>query len=354
MTAQLFSPLTIGSVTLRNRIGMSPMCMYSAQDGLVSDWHLPHYVARAVGGVGLVILEATAVQAIGRISPGDLGIWHDGQISGLAAVAAGINAAGAVAGIQLAHAGRKAGTAAPWQGGAPLSDADGGWTPVGAVSTAFAAGYREAQMLDEAGLAAIVRDFAAAAERALHAGFRWIELHAAHGYLLHSFLSPLSNTRSDGYGGDLRGRARLLLEVTAAVRAVWPADLPLTVRVSASDWHPQGLTIDETVAVARMLRERGVDLIDCSSGGAIGGVAIPATAGYQVPFAAAVRREAGIASAAVGLITSAAQADAIVRSGEADVVLLGRELLRDPYWARRAAAELQQPLAAPLQYQRGW
>jgi 2,4-dienoyl-CoA reductase-like NADH-dependent reductase (Old Yellow Enzyme family) len=354
MQPHLFTPLTIGSVTLRNRIGMSPMCQYSAVDGFPTDWHLMHLGARAAGGVGLIILEATAVSPEGRISPFDLGIWSDDHIAALSRIVKLIESLGAVAGIQLAHAGRKASVGRPWEGGKPIAPANGGWPVVGPTAEPFAPGYPTPIPLDAAGIARVVADFATATKRARAAGFRWIEIHAAHGYLLHNFLSPLGNDRSDEYGGDLLGRARLLREVTAAVRAEWPSDLPLAVRLSCSDWTPEGLTIADTVEVARMLREQGVDLIDCSSGGIAPGITIPVGEGYQVPFAAQVRREANIATAAVGLITRAEHADAIVHNGDADLVLLGRELLRDPHWPLRAARALGHDLAPPPQYLRAW
>ncbi|ACL25642.1 NADH:flavin oxidoreductase/NADH oxidase [Chloroflexus aggregans] len=354
MQPHLFTPLTIGSVTLRNRIGMSPMCQYSAVDGFPTDWHLMHLGARAAGGVGLIILEATAVSPEGRISPFDLGIWSDDHIAALSRIVKLIESLGAVAGIQLAHAGRKASVGRPWEGGKPIAPANGGWPVVGPTAEPFAPGYPTPIPLDAAGIARVVADFATATKRARAAGFRWIEIHAAHGYLLHNFLSPLGNDRNDEYGGDLRGRVRLLSEVTAAVRAEWPSDLPLAVRLSCSDWTPEGLTIADTVEVARMLREQGVDLIDCSSGGIAPGITIPVGEGYQVPFAAQVRREANIATAAVGLITRPEHADAIVRNGDADLVLLGRELLRDPHWPLRAARALGHDLAPPPQYLRAW
>ncbi len=354
MQPHLFTPLTVGSVTLRNRIGMSPMCQYSAVDGFPTDWHLMHLGARAAGGVGLVILEATAVAPEGRISPFDLGIWRDEHIEPLARLVRLIEDLGAVAGIQLAHAGRKASVGRPWEGGKPIAPDAGGWPVVGPTAEPFGRGYPTPTPLDDAGLAQVVADFAAATRRARAAGFRWVEIHAAHGYLLHNFLSPLGNDRRDAYGGDLRGRARLLLDVTAAVRAQWPTDLPLAVRLSCSDWTPEGLTIADTVEVARWLGEQGVDLIDCSSGGIAPGITIPVGEGYQVPFAAQIRREAQIATAAVGMIIRPEHADAIVRNGDADLVLLGRELLRDPHWPLRAARALGHELPPPPQYQRAW
>jgi 2,4-dienoyl-CoA reductase-like NADH-dependent reductase (Old Yellow Enzyme family) len=350
----LFEPLTIQQVTLRNRIGISPMCQYSATDGLASDWHLVHLGARATGGAGLVIVEATAVEARGRISPGDLGLWDDRQIAPLARVAQFIESQGAVPGIQIAHAGRKAGTAAPWLGGGPLPDAEGGWQPIGASPIPFAEGYRTPTAMGAAQIAEVQRAFQDAAARAREAGFRWIEIHAAHGYLLHSFLSPLSNQRGDAYGGDLSGRARLLVETTRAVREVWPASLPLTVRISSTDWAEGGWDLPDSIALAGMLRGEGVDLIDCSSGGSVPNAKVPVGAGYQVPFAEAIRRECGIATAAVGIITAPAQADEIIRNGRADLVLIGRESLRDPAWPQHAAIALRQAPPVPPQYARGW
>lgn len=352
--SHLFTPLTIGGVTLRNRIGMSPMCQYSAIDGYPTDWHLTHLVSRAVGGAGLIILEATAVTPEGRISPQDLGLWEDGQIEPLARIARQISQVGAVPAIQLAHAGRKASTARPWDGGTALSPEQGGWSVVGPDARPFSSTYPVPQALDLEGIEAVQAAFVAATKRAVAAGFRWIEIHAAHGYLLHSFLSPLGNQRTDQYGGNLAGRARMLRETARQMRTVLPAGVALTARLSCSDWHPDGLTIDDTVQVARWLADDGVALIDCSSGGIAPGITIPVGEGYQVPFAATIRRETGIPTAAVGMITRPAYADALVREGEADLILLGRELLRDPYWPRRAAAELGHTLATPPQYLRAW
>jgi 2,4-dienoyl-CoA reductase-like NADH-dependent reductase (Old Yellow Enzyme family) len=351
--SHLFSPLALRGVTLRNRIGMSPMCQYSAVDGLANDWHFAHLGARAVGGAGLIIAEATAVTAEGRISPQDLGLYADSQIAPLARIVRFLEQHGAVAGVQLAHAGRKAGTARPWEGGGPLPLDAGGWPVVAPSALPFAEGYQTPRALDAAGIEAVQQAFVEAAGRAREAGFRFVEIHAAHGYLLHSFLSPLANTRADGYGGDLAGRARMLRETARRVRAAWPDELPLAVRLSCTDWVEGGFSLEETVQVARWLRDDGVDLVDCSSGGIAPGIKIPAEEGYQVPFAAAVRREAGIASAAVGLITRPEHADALIREGEADVVLLGRELLREPHWPYRAAAALDQtPPTPPAQYLR--
>jgi 2,4-dienoyl-CoA reductase-like NADH-dependent reductase (Old Yellow Enzyme family) len=349
----LFEPLTIGDVTLRNRIGISPMCEYSAVDGVPNDWHLVHLGSRAVGGAALVFCEATAVSAEGRISPADTGLWNDTQRDAWMRIAAFISSQGATPGIQLAHAGRKAGTDAPWRGGKPLHGSDA-WTPLAPSAIAFDEGYAVPAELDAAGIAKVVTDFRAAAARAREAGFRVIEIHAAHGYLLHEFLSPLCNQRKDGYGGSLANRARVLRETIAAVREVWPEPRPLFVRVSATDWADGGWDIDECIELSRWLERDGVDLIDCSSGGAVPHAKVPVAPGYQVPFAARIRREAGIATGAVGLITQARQADAIIARGDADIVLLARESLRDPYFPRRAAAELGASIEAPPQYRRAW
>jgi 2,4-dienoyl-CoA reductase-like NADH-dependent reductase (Old Yellow Enzyme family) len=348
----LFSPLSIRSIVLRNRIAVSPMCMYSATDGLAGDWHLVHLGARAAGGAGAVIAEATAVEARGRISPADLGLWDDAQIEPLARVARFVEAQGAVAGVQLAHAGRKASTRPPWEGGAALPPAEGGWPVVGPSALPFAAGSPTPAALDEAGLRGIVRAFADAARRARAAGFRLVEVHAAHGYLLHQFLSPISNRRTDAYGGPLAGRARLLREVIAAVRAAWPEELPLWVRISATDWVPEGWDLEQSIALCRGLAELGVDLVDVSSGGSVPNAPVPVGPGYQTPFAERIRREAGIPTGAVGGLSSPEQADHVVRTGQADVVLLARELLRDPHFPLRAARVLGQEGPWPRQYLR--
>jgi 2,4-dienoyl-CoA reductase-like NADH-dependent reductase (Old Yellow Enzyme family) len=352
--AQLFQPLDLRGVTLRNRIGVSPMCQYSSVDGFASDWHVVHLGSRAVGGAGLVMTEATSVEARGRISPHDLGIWDDAHVPVLARVTAAIHAQGAVAGIQLAHAGRKASTARPWQGGQSLSAEEGGWLPIGASALAFRpeAQLPSAASLDD--LAVLRRAFQSAAERALRAGFRLIELHAAHGYLLHSFLSPLSNTRSDAYGGSFENRCRLLLEVVRDVREVWPDDLPLSVRLSCTDWLEGGWALADSVELARLLKPVGVDIVDCSSGGTSLAAKVPLGPGYQVPFASAIRQQAGICTAAVGLITDAAQAEAVIADGHADLVLLGRALLRDPYWPLGAARALGAAAPIPPQYLRAF
>lgn len=329
------------------------MCQYSAVDGLANDWHLVHLGARAVGGAGLVMTEAVAVSPEGRISPNDLGLWSDAQVGPLARIASFLAAQGSVPAIQLAHAGRKASTKRPWDGGGRAHVSDGGWEPVFAPSAApFDDGWQVPAALDEAGMERVAVAFAVAARRAAAAGFLVAEIHAAHGYLLHEFLSPISNRRVDEYGGPLENRMRFPLRVVEAVRAVWPADLPLFVRISATDWVDGGFVPDDAVAFGREAKLRGVDLVDCSSGGTDPKAVVPVAPGYQVPFAARLRKEAGVATAAVGLITTAAQAEAIVATGQADLVLLGRELLRSPNWPLRAAAELGTPSAGPRQYER--
>ena len=351
----LFEPFGLRSTTFRNRIAVSPMCQYSSQDGYANDWHLVHLGSRAAGGAGLVFTEAAAVEARGRISPQDLGIYQDGHIEMLHRITAFVKEQGAAAGIQLAHAGRKAGTARPWEGGGPLSEEHGGWSPiVGPSALPFDVGYETPDMLDEAGIQEIVHAFGLAAQRAEQAGFEVIELHGAHGYLLNSFLSPLSNRRTDGYGGSLQNRARFLREVVAEVRRVWPERLPLFVRLSVTDWADGGCTVEDSIEVARMLKPLGIDLIDCSSGGNAPRVSIPIGAGYQTAFAARIRREAEIPTGAVGMITAPQQADTIVRTGQADMVFLARELLRDPHWPLRAAKELHQTVPVPPQYERAW
>ncbi|HYP90187.1 MAG TPA: NADH:flavin oxidoreductase/NADH oxidase [Polyangiaceae bacterium] len=351
---QLFDPLTIRGVTFRNRIGVSPMCQYSSTDGFADDWHLVHLGSRAVGGAALVIAEATSITARGRISPGDLGIWQELHVEPLSRVARFVEQHGAVAGIQLAHAGRKAATAVPWQGGKPLSDSEGGWDIVGPSPLPFAPGYRVPAELDAAQLAQIKQEFRDAAERAARAGFRYLEIHAAHGYLLHSFLSPLSNQRRDAYGGSFENRTRLLLEIAAELRSAWPEDRVLGVRLSCTDWTPGGWTSDDTVQVARLLQKAGVDLIDCSSGGNVPRAQIPLEPGYQVQFAEAVKRGTELRAAAVGLITDPAQASAIIAEERADFVFLARELLRDPYFPLHAAQALGQAPSVPPQYARAF
>ena len=350
--AHLFEPLQLRGVTLRNRIAVSPMCEYSSQDGFASDWHLVHLGSRAVGGAGLVLTEAAAVTPEGRISPDDLGIWRDEHVAKLREIAAFIHGQGAVAGIQLAHAGRKASTSAPWLGGKPLDRTEGGWTTLAPSAIPFYPDASPPHALSVHEIADLVEDFAAAARRALAASFRVVELHAAHGYLLHEFFSPLSNVRTDEYGGSFENRTRVGREVAAAVRAVLPDDVPLFVRISATDWIQGGWNVDESVRFARDLRPLGVDLVDTSSGGLAREQQIVLEPGYQTPFAARIRSEAGIATGAVGLITEPEQADAIVREGRADLVLLARELLRDPYWPLHAAQALDSEGPWPVQYLR--
>ncbi len=350
--AHLFEPLALRSLTLRNRILVSPMCQYSSVDGDSTDWHLVHLASRAVGGAALVFTEATAVAAEGRISPRDLGIYDDRHVEGLARIVRVVQGEGSAAGIQLAHAGRKASTTPPWLGGHAVAPADGGWEPLGPTTAPFADGYPTPREATVADLAEVAAAFRAAALRARAAGFDVAEIHAAHGYLIHEFLSPLTNTRSDLYGGSYDHRVRLCLEVADAVRAVWPESLPVFVRISCTDWKEGGWDVEQSVELARRLRGRGVDLIDCSSGGAVHDARIAVGPGYQVAFAERVRREAGISTGAVGMITDPAQADTIVRTGQADCVLLARELLRDPYWPLHAAGELGQQIPWPQQYTR--
>ena len=349
----LFAPLTLRGVTLRNRIALSPMCQYSAEDGMATDWHLVHLGARALGGAGLILAEATAVLSEGRISAGDLGLWRDDQVKPLARVARFVRDQGAVAGIQLAHAGRKASTARPWEGSVPLGPGAGGWTPVrGPSPVRFGEGYPIPEPLTVEELKGVVVAFARGAERALRAGFQVAEIHGAHGYLLHSFLSPLSNRRDDEYGGSFANRTRLVKEVVGAVRQVWPPDLPLLLRISCTDWVDGGWAPDESVALAREVKALGVDLVDCSSGGIHPAAAPPMEPNYQVPFAERVRREAEVPTGAVGLITDPHQADQIIRTARADLVLLGRKLLREPAWPLRAARALGQEVEWPAQYLR--
>jgi 2,4-dienoyl-CoA reductase-like NADH-dependent reductase (Old Yellow Enzyme family) len=353
---KLFDELQLRGVRLRNRIGVAPMCQYSAGDGVPDDWHLVHLASRAVGGNGLVIAEATAVVPEGRISPGCLGIYDDAQTEAFARITRLIEQHGAVPALQIGHAGRKASTGVPWEEPGPLGEADGGWRVVGPSPLAFDDGYQIPRELSATEIAALVTAFRGSAERALAAGFRLLELHAAHGYLMHSFHSPISNRRDDEYGGTFENRIRFTREIVRAVREVWPDELPLAIRLSASDWIEGGWTIDDSVALSALLREEGIDLVDCSSGGTARGVEIPSTPGYQVPFAERIRTETGMPTAAVGLITDPHQADAIVAEGRADIVLLAREALRDPYWPRRAAAVLgaDRQVDVPQQYAGAW
>jgi 2,4-dienoyl-CoA reductase-like NADH-dependent reductase (Old Yellow Enzyme family) len=350
----LFQPITFRSVTARNRIAVAPMCQYTAEDGLANDWHVQHLGARAMGGAGIVCVEATAVEAIGRITPGCVGAYAPKHLPQLKRLAEIIAYGGAVPAIQLAHAGRKASGNLPWKGGAPISPADGGWVPVGPSPIPFTEGAVDPTPLTPADIAALAGKFAASAKVALEAGFKIIEIHGAHGYLLHSFLSPISNRRNDQYGGDLRGRARFLMETLDAVRAVWPAELPLFVRLSCVDYLEGGLTIEDSVEIARMLKARGdVDLIDCSSGGVSADAKIPSLhPGYQVPFADAIKHGAGIATGAVGLITQPTHAEEILGNNRADIIFLGRILLADPAWPIRAALALGANPPLPNQYLR--
>ena len=353
--AHLFSPLQMRGVHFRNRIVVSPMCQYSSVDGFANDWHLVHLGCRAVGGAALVFTEAAAVLAEGRISPEDLGIWKDAHVGMLARIFEFIEAQGAMPGMQLAHAGRKASTSAPWKGGKPVGVNEGGWSPIfGPSPLPFDEGYQTPQELDHAGIGRVRQAFAQGAQRALEAGAKVVEIHAAHGYLLHSFLSPLSNRRTDEYGGSFENRIRFLCETVAAVRAAWPEKYPLFVRISSTDWTEGGWTAEDSVALAKNLKPLGVDLIDCSSGGNVLNAKIPIGPGYQTPFATRIRQEAQIATGAVGMITSPEQADQIVRAGQADLVLMAREFLRHPYWPLNAARPLHQEVAPPPQYGRAF
>jgi len=351
---KLFSPFKVREIELKNRIVVSPMCEYSAKDGHPQAWHLVHLGSRAIGGAGLVFTEASAVEERGRISSADAGIYDDAHIETWLPIAEFIREHGAVPGMQLAHAGRKASTAPPWTGGKPVLPQDGGWVPVGPSAVPFDVGYTAPRELTAVEIAEIVVEFRKSAERARAAGFEVIEIHAAHGYLLHQFLSPLSNTRTDEYGGSFENRIRMTLRVVRAVREIWPSRLPLFVRVSATDWKEGGWDLAQTIELARQLKALGVDLIDVSSGGAVPGVKIPFGPGYQTGFAEAIRKEAGMATGAVGMIMEPVQAETILSTEQADLVFLARELLRDPYWPRRAAKALDVKIKAPAQYERAW
>ena len=356
----LFSPLKQRSVTFPNRIVVSPMCQYSYVDGFSNDWQFVHLGSRAVGGAGTVFAEATAVSPEGRITPGDLGLWSDAHIAPLAQITEFVKAQGAFPAIQLAHAGRKASMPPPWAANSKaLASSEGGWQAVAPMAEPFSEGYSIPQALDRTGMDKVIADFAAATRRAEAAGFLLVEIHGAHGYLLHEFLSPLSNTRTDEYGGSFENRIRFPLEVVRAVRANFPAELPVWMRLSITDWvEPSnefpagGLTIEDSIAFARILKAEGIDLVDCSSGGNHPRQQIPVGPGYQVAFAERIRREAGIPTAAVGMITAPEQADQIIRTGQADVVSLAREMLRDPYWPPHAAEVLHKPGVWPVQYER--
>ena len=351
--SHLFSSITFGDVILPNRIAVSPMCEYSSHDGFANDWHLVHLGSRAVGGAGLVFTEATAVLPEGRITPNDLGLWKDEHIAMMGRIVEFLHSQGAHAGIQLAHAGRKASMSRPWEGAHLLSTEEGGWSNIAAPSAiAFDGHSGKPHELDTGEIKHVEEAFEAAARRALAAGFDVVEIHAAHGYLLHEFLSPLSNQRNDSYGGNFENRIRILVETVDAVRSVWPAELPLFVRISATDWTEGGWDVDQSVALSRVLKLHGVDLIDTSSGGNVAGAKIPTGPGYQAPFAERIRREAEVATGAVGQITAPAQADQLIRNGQADLVLLAREMLRDPYWPLHAADQLATEISWPPQYLR--
>jgi 2,4-dienoyl-CoA reductase-like NADH-dependent reductase (Old Yellow Enzyme family) len=348
----LLSPIAIKDITFRNRIVISPMCQYSAEEGFANNWHLVHYGSRAAGGAGLIIQEATAVSPEARITPADLGLYSDEQIEKLQSITSFINQHGAVAGIQLAHAGRKAGCARPWDGGKQLKENEGGWMTVAPSAIGFYPDDDVPKSLDMKGINKVIDDFKTAAQRALIAGYKLIEIHAAHGYLIHQFLSPLSNRRTDNYGGSFENRIRLLLEIVKEIQTVWPQNLPLVVRISATDWAEGGWNIDEAVQLSSILKMEGVDLIDCSSGGLVPHAKIPLGPGYQVTFAERIKKEADILTGAVGLITEVQQAEDILGKGQADLILIARASLRDPYFAMHAAKILQDDIVWPLQYQR--
>ena len=354
MQPQLFSPITFRDITLRNRIVVSPMCEYSSVDGFANDWHLVHLGSRAVGGAGLVFTEATAVEARGRISPQDLGIYRDDHVELLSRITSFVKSHGARAGIQLAHAGRKASTRTPWEGRGEVPIAEGGWGTIGPSAIPFADTYPTPREMSLADMDEVVEAFGSATRRSLDAGFEVIELHAAHGYLIHQFLSPLSNRRTDEYGGDIRSRAKFGLRVVDRVRKEWPERQPLFVRITSTDWAEGGWEIDDAVEFCKLLKSAGADAIDCSSGGTVTKPNVVEGPGYQTIFAERIRREVGIPTAAVGMITSPAQAEHILQTGQADLVVLARELLRDPYWPRRAAAQLGATIEAPNQYKRAW
>lgn len=350
--SKLFTPLKIRSIELKNRLVVSPMCQYSSEDGFANDWHLVHLGSRAVGGAALVISEATAVSPEGRISPADLGLWKDGHIDFLKRITSFIEQQGSLAGIQLAHAGRKSSIQVSWKGGENLTPENGGWKTLAPSAVAFKEGDLVPEELSLAEVKRIIGDFKSAAARALKAGFKVIELHGAHGYLIHEFLSPLSNFRKDDYGGSFENRIRFLLEITEAVRSVWPEELPLFVRISATDWVENGWTEQDSVKLASVLKTKGVDLIDCSTGGNITGVRIPLKPMYQAGFAETIRKETGILTGAVGLITTSGEAESLIAEGKADAVFIARELLRDPYFPHRAADELKTGAQWPVQYER--
>jgi 2,4-dienoyl-CoA reductase-like NADH-dependent reductase (Old Yellow Enzyme family) len=350
--SRLFSVLRLREVEFKNRVFVSPMCQYSSADGMPNDWHFVHLGSRAVGGAGLVMVEATAVSPEGRISPGDTGIWSDAHAEAFMRVAAFIKGQGAVPGIQLAHAGRKAPTDVPWRGGGFLRETEGGWQTIAPSPIPFREGETPPREMSARGIEEVVAQFAEAARRSFAAGFEVVEIHMAHGYLLHEFLSPLSNRRGDEYGGDLEARSRFPLQVTRAVREAFPSHLPVFARISATDWVDGGWDLPQSIQFARWLKDAGVDLIDCSSGGAVPGARIPVSPGYQIPFAASIREAVGVATGGVGLITEPEQAEQIIASGQADAVFLARAMLRDPYWALHAAKVLGAEVTYPPQYGR--
>ncbi|WP_188049353.1 NADH:flavin oxidoreductase/NADH oxidase [Flavobacterium sp. GP15] len=352
MSSKLFSPLSIKSITLKNRIAISPMCQYSATDGFANDWHLVHLGSRASGGAGLIIQEATSVSPEGRISPEDLGLWKNEQIEKLKQITQFIISQNSVPGIQLAHAGRKASAASPWNGGRKVANDNGGWETVAPSAIAYHDNETAPIALDKNGIQKVISDFKSATKRALEAGYQVLEIHGAHGYLLHQFMSPLSNLRTDEYGGSFENRIRLTLEVVAAVQSEWPENLPLFIRISATDWAEGGWNLEESIQLSKILKEKGVDLIDVSSGGAVSHQQIKLCAGYQVPFAESIKKESGILTGAVGLITDATQAEEIVASGKADLVLFARESLRNPNLGLTFANDLEADVQWPKQYER--
>lgn len=351
---KLFTPIRFREVEFKNRIAVSPMCQYSAKDGHPTTWHLVHLGSRAIGGAALVMTEATGVSAEGRISPGDTGIYLDSHVDAWRPIVQFVQEHGAIPGMQLAHAGRKASTAVPWVGGKPIAVEAGGWTPIAPSAVPFDKGYNVPHEMTVEDIDRVVGEFEAAARRALQAGFQVVEVHAAHGYLLHEFYSPLSNFRKDEYGGSFENRTRLVVRVGKTVRGVWPSEKPVFVRISGTDWKEGGWDIEQSVQLCRRLKDAGMDLIDVSSAGAVPGVSIPVAPGYQTGLAETIRRDSGIATGTVGVITDAVQAETILTTGQADIVLLAREMLRDPYWPRRAAQELGAKIKAPVQYERAW
>ena len=350
--SKLFSPLEIKRITLKNRITVSPMCQYSSVDGFANDWHLVHLGSRAVGGAGLIISEAAAVSPEGRISPQDLGIWKDEHIEKLAQITNFLSQHGTVPGIQLAHAGRKASTATPWLGRGKVNPEDGGWQPVAPSAIAFSETYPMPVELDQEGIDKVILDFTNAAKRALDAGFKVIEIHAAHGYLVHQFLSPLSNHRTDSYGGSFENRIRFLLQIIESVKKVWPSDLPIFVRISATDWAEGGWNIEESVKLALQLKELGIDLFDVSTGGLVTHQKIPVGPAYQLPFASRIKEETGILTGTVGMITNSVQSETILVNEDADLIIMAREILRNPYFPLQAAKELHEDIKWPIQYER--